>query len=120
MPNVASLVLVGFLVAACSGAPPTVERIEIVNPTDYDVTVDVSGPDSQGWLPLSIAEHGSSVTVREVIDQGENWSFRFRHFGETVGEVSMSRDELEATGWLVEIPAEVGERLRDLGRQPVQ
>jgi hypothetical protein len=120
MPNIASVVLVGFLMAACSGAPPTVERIEIVNPTDYDVAVDVSGPDRQGWLPLSVAEHRSSVTVSEVIDQGERWSFRFRHFGEAVGEISLSRDQLEANEWLVEIPAEVGERLRDLGRQPLQ
>lgn len=120
MSNLARVVLLGFSITACSGAPPTVERIEIVNPTDYDVAVDVSGADSQGWLPLSIAEHGSSAIVREVVDQGERWRFRFRHFGETVGEISMSRDELEATGWLVEIPAEVGERLRDLGRQPLQ
>jgi hypothetical protein len=120
MSNIARVVAVGFLLAACSGAPQTVERIEIVNPTDYDIAVDVSGPNGRGWLPISLAEHRSSVTVREVIDQGERWSFRFRHFGQTVGEISMRRDQLETTDWLVEIPAEVGERLRDLGREPLQ
>jgi hypothetical protein len=118
MSHIARALMVGLLIAACSGAPQTVGRIEIVNSTEYDLAVEVSGPDQQGWLPLSIVEPRSNVTVREVIDQGERWSFRFRRFGETVGEISMSRDQLQATDWRVEVPVEVAERLADMGTPP--
>ncbi|HEV3474936.1 MAG TPA: hypothetical protein VG602_06195 [Actinomycetota bacterium] len=105
------MIVLLLVLSACSGAPPTVDRIEIVNPTGYDLTVEVSGEEQPGWLPLSVVEPGSSATVREVIDQGERWRFRFRHFGETVGEISLDRDELESSQWRVDIPPEVGDRL---------
>lgn len=117
MSNVAALLT--FLIVACSGAPESVERIEIVNPTGYDLRVEVSG-DGRLWLPLSLVESGSRVTVRDVIDQGERWMFRFRRFGDQVGEVSLSRTKLESAGWRLEIPAEVGERLRSAETAPVQ
>ena len=105
--------LLVFLLTACSGAPETVERIEIVNPTDYTVGVEVSG-DRHLWLPLSLVDKGASVSVRDVIDQGERWTFRFRHFGETIGEISLSRAQLESAGWRLEVPSEVGERLSQM------
>lgn len=67
-------------------------------------------------MPVAIAESGSSDVAREVIDQGEVWIFRFRHWGEPVGELRMTRGELERSGWRVEVPETVSEHLRDLGR----
>jgi hypothetical protein len=39
--------LLGFalLAAACSGPPPTVERVTIANPTGYDLDVEVTDRD---------------------------------------------------------------------------
>lgn len=104
--------------AACSGPPPTVDRITIVNTTGYDLDVDVAGRERGSWLPVSIAEAGSEDVAEQVTDQGEVWIFRFLHWGEPVGELSLTRAELEQDGWRVEVPEEVEERLRELGRPP--
>ncbi len=110
------LLALAVLVAACSGSPPTVERITIANPTDYELDVDVTGPDQEGWLPLALVEARSDDVVEEVIDQGKVWTFRFLHWGDPVGEVSLTRAELERNGWRVGVPGEVEERLQQLGR----
>ena len=110
------LLLLAVVGGACAGAPPTVERITIVNSTEYDIDVDVTGQDRQGWLPLAIVEARSEDAVEDVIDQGEVWIFRFEHFGDSIDELRLTREELEGSGWRVEIPPEVGQRLQELGR----
>lgn len=112
----AVLLVIGGAVAACSGPPPMVERITIANPTGYDLDVHVTGRDRDGWLPVVIVEARSEELAQEVIDRGEVWIFRFLHWGDPVRELSLTRAELERNGWRVEVPAEVGERLEQLGR----
>jgi hypothetical protein len=114
-----SPVVVALLwLAACSAPPPTVERITIVNTTGYDFDVEVAGPERGGWLPVAIAEAGSENVAEAVIDQGEVWVFRFLHWGDPVGELSLTRAELVSGGWQVEVPEELEGRLRLLGRPP--
>jgi hypothetical protein len=96
--------------AACSGPAPTVE-ITVVNPTDYDLEIHVAGEDRDGWLPVAIVEARSEDVARGVIDQGEVWIFQFRHLGDAVGERSLSREELARSGWRLEVPEQVEERL---------
>lgn len=103
---------------ACLAPPPTVDRITIVNPTGYDLDVDVAGPERGSWLPVAIAEARTERVAEEVIDQGEEWVFRFLHWGDPVGELSITRAELVGDGWQVEVPGEVEARLRQLGRPP--
>jgi hypothetical protein len=110
------LYVLALVVAACSALPCTVERITIANSTEYDIDVEVTGQDGQGWLPLAIVEARSEEGVEDVINQGEVWIFRFEHFGDSVGELRLTRGELEGSGWRVEIPPEVGQRLQELGR----
>jgi hypothetical protein len=113
------LVVVTLLwLAACSGPPSTVDRITIANRTDYDLDVDVAGRNREGWLPVAVAEARSEDVVQGVIDQGEVWIFRFLHWGDLVGELSLARAELERSGWRVEVPEQVEERLQQLGRPP--
>jgi hypothetical protein len=111
-----SLVALALLVASCSGLPPTVDRITISNPTAYDIDVEVTDRDRDGWLPMAIVQARSEHVAQDVIDQGEVWIFRFLHWGDPVGEFSPTRAELERNGWRVEVPAEVEERLQQLGR----
>jgi hypothetical protein len=108
-------VIAGVL-ASCSGPPPTVERITISNPTGYDLEVQVSDPNRDSWLPTGIVEAGSEQISEQVIDQGEVWIFRFLHWGESVGELELTRSELERNGWRLEVPGQVEERLRQWGR----
>jgi hypothetical protein len=102
--------------AACSGPAPTVDQITVANPTDYDLEIHVTGEGRGGWLPMIIIEARSEDVVRGVIDQGEVWIFQFRHLGDAVGELSLGRAELEGSGWRFEVPAQVEERLQQLGR----
>jgi hypothetical protein len=53
-----------------------------------------------------------------VVDQGEVWLFRFDSQGKTGGELRLNRSELEASGWRIAIPDEVGTRLADAGAPP--
>jgi hypothetical protein len=105
-----------LLLTACSGPAPTVDQITVANPTDYDLEIHVTGEDREGWLPMIIVEARSEDVVRGVIDQGEVWIFQFRHLGDSMGESSLSREELERSGWRLEVPKEVEERLQQLGR----
>lgn len=104
--------------AACSGSPQTVDRITIVNSTGYDLDVDVAGPEQGSWLPVAIADANSEELSEEVIDQGEVWVFRFVHWGDPVGELSLTRAQLVEEGWRVEVPEEIEKRLQQLGRPP--
>jgi hypothetical protein len=104
------------VLVSCSGPPPTVDRITISNPTGYDLEVQVSDANRDGWLPTGIVEAGSEQISEQVIDQGEVWIFRFLHWGDPVGELELARSELERNGWRLEVPAQVEERLRHLGR----
>ncbi len=113
--KVAALSLIALV--ACS-QPDFVDRITIVNDTDYPADVDVSDEKRSGWLGLTVVESGSRSTVEEVLDQGEGWIFRFDYAGEHAEEVAISRRELQATNWTVEVPDSFGARLKDMGVPP--
>lgn len=113
-----ALLITLLWLAACSGPPPRVDRITIVNPTMYDLDVDVAGSERGGWLPVAIVEARSEDVTEEVIDQGEAWVFRFLHWGDPVGELFLTKGDLVGDDWRVEVPEEVEERLQQLGRPP--
>lgn len=112
------LLAMTLLASACSGPPPTVGAITIVNGTVYDLGVEVTDQDRGAWLPLTTVEAQSERTSEEVIDQGDKWIFRFIHWGEPVGELSRNRPELELDRWRVEVPEDVAETIANLGRPP--
>jgi hypothetical protein len=53
-----------LLLASCLGLPPRVDRITIANPTDYDLDVEVTGRDRDGWLPVVIMDARSEASPR--------------------------------------------------------
>ena len=112
-------VVVGLtsLVGLSSG-PKTVQRITFQNPTVYALDIEVSPGTAGGWTSAGSVRQKSTAEVTEVIDQGDVWVFRFDSQGASGGELRLSRTELEASGWRVSIPAEVGERLAGAGAPP--
>ena len=101
-----------------SGGPATVARLTFENPTVYAIDIEVSPGTATGWTPAGSVRQQSTVDVEEVTDQGDVWLFRFTGQGKTGGELRLSRSELEASGWRIVIPAEVGTRLADAGAPP--
>ncbi|MDQ3979021.1 MAG: hypothetical protein M3314_05650 [Actinomycetota bacterium] len=98
--------------------PSFVPRLSVINPTPYDVEIDVARPAGPGWLNLGGVRRESIKRLYEVIDQGERWVFRFRYAGREAGEMTVRAQDLRASGWQVAIPAEVGDRLRAAGLSP--
>ncbi len=98
-----------------SASPPLVARITFVNPTEYDLDVDVTDAERGGWLAVGTAHKNQSTTVEDTIDQGEVWIFRFSGQGQDAGELRISRSQLERDRWTVQIPAQISETLRAKG-----
>jgi hypothetical protein len=88
------------------------------NPTDYALSVEVSSGPGEGWTAAGFVPQRSTTVAEEIPDQGELWVFRFDSQGARGGELRLSRSELEAAGWTVSIPADVGRRLAESGAPP--
>ena len=120
----ASMLLAVVMLAALFGAarftavPPHVERVEFVNPTVYDIDVDVTGGDRDGWVGAGIARRTSTTVVQEVLDQGDTWTFRFRAQGEDGGELTLPRVRLERDDRKVRVPSRVADDLESRGASP--
>lgn len=100
---------------ACSSTS-YVERIEIENPTQYDVLVAVEG-NNDGRLQLGVAKREAESVREQVVDMGDDWRFTFSYRGEEIGSTAVKRQDLERSSWRVVIPEEVGTRLREKGVQ---
>lgn len=99
--------------------PDFVDHVSVTNRSGYDLNVDVSDANRDGWLPISVATGGGATTrTQDVIDQDDTWIFRFSYAGKNAGEISVPRSELADNGWRVAVPGSVAQNLRDAGIQP--
>lgn len=118
---VLGLVAASAVVALGGAAVPRgqrfVDRVSIVNASEYDIRVEVSG-DGKAWMNLMTADRSSTTAVSDILDQGDVWLFRFAAQGRAGGDLGVPRSDLEQSGWVLEIPPEVAERLRRLGAPP--
>jgi hypothetical protein len=113
--TVAAMLAVGLWITR---GPDFVDRVSVSNASGYDLNVDVTGAERDGWLPISVAIGGSTTTTNDVIDQRDTWIFRFAYAGHAAGELSMSRADLAKRGWRIVVPADVAARLRAAGINP--
>lgn len=104
----------GALFAPACSDVRFVDRIEVVNETDYPANVDVRGR-SGGWVDLTTVGAGEVREVEEVIDQGGSWTFRFSYGGRAAVESTFSRSALAGADWRVEVPADLEQSLRNEG-----
>jgi len=119
-PIIATIVVVAVLMVASLellNEPNHVSRVTIANPSEYALDVAVTSGGRHGWLALSGVPVGATRDFHDVLDQGNTWVFSFRAQGRDGGELSMSRADLEASGWNITVPAQVLDRLRAAGAQ---
>lgn len=95
--------------------PNFIERIEVHNPTRYDITIDVASSEDDGWMAVGTARRLGSSTFEEIYDQGDAWIFRFTAQGEGGGELRLSKSRLERDEWRIEIPRLVEDKLQEEG-----
>jgi hypothetical protein len=112
------VLLVNGLGRLTSSEPSYVARLTVVNDTQYNVNVEVTGGAHDGWLDLGSVSRERTRTLEQIVDQGERWVFRFSYAGVAAGEVALDRTELSRQGWRLTVPVEVGERLREAGLRP--
>jgi hypothetical protein len=88
------------------------------NPTEYDVTVAARSADETAVVAIGTVARRSRQRIDGVLDQGDRWVFEFSSGGADGGELAVSRVELEAAGWRLQIPSGVADRLRATGLRP--
>lgn len=116
-PYLSRVLIAALLMALLSGCTQVayVDELKIENPTDYDLVVEVHGNGSPASLGLGIAPKKRTSALQEVLDFGSRWTFRFTYQGQTVGNLSVDRKQLESSGWTLVIPSELGTRLKESG-----
>jgi hypothetical protein len=97
-------------------SPTYVARVEITNDTAYSVNVDLAG--DRGRVGLGTVPAGDRLDLVDVIDQGDPWVFEFTYAGQSAGEVTISRADLEAADWKIEVPPGVQTTLEREGLAP--
>lgn len=97
---------------------PFVARISFVNPTAYDLRIEVTDTSRQGWAPVVTAQRTATTVAERVLDQGDVWIFRFSAQGEEVRELRLQRTQLASDRWHVRIPAELDADLKAKGTPP--
>lgn len=105
-----------FAFAGCS-EERFVAEVVLSNPTAYTATVKVTDGAGGGALSLATVPPRSEVTVRDVLDQGSTWSFRFAYAGHEEG-MRLSSSELESSGWQVVVPESFEATLQERGVVP--
>jgi hypothetical protein len=111
--------IAALALASSSLSPGTfVERVSVVNPTPYNLNVELTAPGQRGSLDLGTAARESTMDAQQVFDAGARWVVRFSYAGTPAGEVDVLRRDLEAGGWQVEVPSTVADRLRADGFAP--
>lgn len=98
--------------------PPFVERVTFVNPTAYDLTVEVASSARERWMAVATVRRRATTETGQIYDVGDVWVFRFAGQGEDGGELRLTRAELERNGWRVEIPKRVGDQIEAEGAPP--
>ncbi|MGH9280179.1 MAG: hypothetical protein ACRD12_19025 [Acidimicrobiales bacterium] len=111
---VAVVAIVGILLMPGLRVPGFVD-LSVSNPSRYAVQVDVTGGDRAAWLNLGVVGRESTRDLREILDQGSTWVFRFSHAGRAAGELVVSRSQLRQDRWELAIPPDVAERLARSG-----
>jgi hypothetical protein len=98
--------------------PPThVDRVTVDNPHAWAVNVDVTDVTDTGrgaWLGVGTVEREEEKTFAAVLDQGDEWTFRFAYRGTEV-ELRVTGAQLAEDRWRVAVPRQLAEELRSAG-----
>jgi hypothetical protein len=98
--------------------PARVDRVTFVNHTVYAAEVEVTDAQRSGWLRLGTAERGATTSMTRVVDQGDEWIFRFGAQGLDGGELRMTKSDLIRSQWEVVIAEPIAKRLAQEGAAP--
>jgi hypothetical protein len=118
--NVAIVVaaVIALVLAQLLVHQPSRVTVTVVNDTPYRLRIEAAGPDDDSWAPLVVIGPHHTRERTRFIDQGDQWRVRFAGQGRDGGEMTVRRDELEADGWRLVVPASVVDELELRGATP--
>jgi hypothetical protein len=103
---------------ALSREPTRIERMTVVNPSPYDLSIDVRGANEDGWVAIGLVDQRATTDVQEVLDQGQQWTFRVAGQGHPAGTFTLTRPQLAQASWRVDIPPAIAATLQAAGAPP--
>jgi hypothetical protein len=87
-----------------------VARVEVENRSEYAIDVSVADGSGNGPTALGAAQPKRTTTFEDVYDVGRTWVFSFTHAG-LEESITMSRPQLDTSGWRVSVPPDLIGRL---------
>ncbi len=120
VPIVAAVILAVILFGLLRvvAVPGVVDRVTVVNPTRYQLEVEVTDAAHDGWTAVGSVDARGAIDAEAVYDVGDVWTFRFTSQGLVGKDVTFIREELERNGWRVQVPRAVGDDLRAANAPP--
>lgn len=122
-PDLVPAVLVGIgtalLLVLVSLTLRTPEHVSLTvrNPLDWRADVSVRAEGDPAWTHAGAVPRNGELELLRLPDQGDEWVVRFSYAG-AQQEVTVSRGELAANGWRIDVPDELGEDLEEAGVAP--
>lgn len=114
---IALVMVVVLALVATTLRTPDMVSLTVRNPTAWRAELSVRPADGTGWTDAGGVAREGELTFLKVPDQGDDWVLRFSYAGET-GTVEVTRDQLAADGWTVEVPASFEAALEEAGVAP--
>jgi hypothetical protein len=112
---VAGAVLVVVLAVVFIQPQSRLDTVTVINPTGYELYVTVSGGEGHTALPIVVVRPGETREVHDVLDPGQHWRIVLRGQGRDAGVFDVTRADLQAAGWRIEVPASAGDALAAQG-----
>ena len=106
------------VVQRLAASPSSVDRVTIVNPTPYDLEVEVTGTGRAHGLTLGSVGRDQTKVIEDVLDQGAQWVFTFRKGHDDGGQLTVPKTQLARDHWQLTVPASVADQLAAAGAQP--
>lgn len=104
-----------FGLDAAIGIPAHVDRLTVVNETDYDLRVTAGRPGADSVVVLGSVGKRATAELIDLLDRGDVWVLHFRGQGVDAGSVEVDRDDLVAGDWTYTVPDAVPRRLEAAG-----
>jgi hypothetical protein len=121
LPFLAPVVVLAVFIAIAPRIfidPPRTDHLTLENRSQYAMDVEVTGAGRDGWLRLGTAERGTTTVLSGVLDQGDEWIFRFGAQGLDGGELRVAKAQLVRDDWHLTIPGSIADSLAKQGAPP--
>jgi len=111
---VAVLLAVLFVVASLAIRMPHTVRLTVQNQLAWQTEVSVRPADSESWTGAGAVARDDQLDFLALPDQGDQWVIRFSYAGKSE-DVAISRDDLAARDWTIDVPQALGDQLESAG-----